>query len=543
LKRLLVVVAASTLSTAAHAGGLYFADRGVRPLARGGAFVAGADDLGAMWYNPAGLADAQGTFLADASFMLFSADFTRRTQSYTSLGVPVVYDYPSVHGDGPPLAIPGLGMAFPVGAEHQWTFGFGAFAPYAPLLRWPETITDPSSGAQSPSPSRYSLVSLEGSLLAVLDLFGAYKFSDEWRVGAGLEMLTGVFQDTVDLGAAPPGLLAAPQDPNYDALSRTRATIFTPSGNLGVTWIPSKIVRFGLSGQLPFWIDAPASVRVRLPNAAVFDNASQVGEDAGVTFRLPAHLRAGVEVRPNPATRVELSYEHQFWSLHDTIDITPHDIQLTGVTALPSPYIIPKISIPRHFQDCDSVHLGGEYRIDLSATTKLDLRLGFAFETSAVPTAYESPLTVDGNKLTFAGGAGLTIDRTRIDAMFAYVYMLDVDVPPDQAAIAVVNPVSGYPPPPGPPNGTVNGGHYSASAPIIGVGIQYTFGSKAPPPRKHEPSPPRHEPPPTEPPPPPKPPPEAAPTDDQSAEPPPPPRHHHHHHHHHHKHKKHTQEE
>src|SRR5205814_4654165 len=49
----------------AHGAGLYFSDRGVRPLARGGAFVAGADDLGAVWYNPAGLADAGTTLFAD----------------------------------------------------------------------------------------------------------------------------------------------------------------------------------------------------------------------------------------------------------------------------------------------------------------------------------------------------------------------------------------------------------------------------------------------------------------------------------------------
>ena len=100
---------------------------------------------------------------------------------------------------------------------------------------------------------------------------------------------------------------------------------------------------------------------------------------------------------------------------HDTIDITPHGIQLNGVTGFPSPYAIPTISIQRHFQDCDSVRLGGEYTIAASASTKVHLRLGFAYETSAVPRAYESPLTVDGNKFTLAGGLGLTIDRTRIE--------------------------------------------------------------------------------------------------------------------------------
>jgi len=91
--------------------------------------------------------------------------------------------------------------------------------------------------------------------------------------------------------------------------------------------------------------------------------------------------------------------------------------------------------------------LGGEYTIAASATAKVHVRLGFAYESSAVPKAYESPLTVDGDKFTFAGGLGLTIDRTRIDATFAYVMMSDVDVDPAQAALAPIQPVSGYPAP------------------------------------------------------------------------------------------------
>ena len=39
----------------ADAGGFYFSDRGVRPMGRAGAFVAGADDLNATYYNPAGI--------------------------------------------------------------------------------------------------------------------------------------------------------------------------------------------------------------------------------------------------------------------------------------------------------------------------------------------------------------------------------------------------------------------------------------------------------------------------------------------------------
>ncbi len=446
----------------------------MRPLARGGAFVAGADDIGAMWYNPAGLADAQGTFMVDASMMLFTASYTQSYQATAAAGNIVTCNLcgPTVNGDVPPIAIPTIGIAFPVGAEKRLTLGGGAYAPYAPLSRFPETVTD-SNGNTVPSPSRYSLVSLEGSALAIVELFAAYKITDELHIGAGLQLLTGVFQSVNDLDANP-GILGAQQDPQYDTLTQTRATIFTPSANLGVTWIPSKYVRVGLAGQLPFWIDAPASVTVRLPNAVEFDNASQVGDSAGVKFRLPAHIRAGVEVRPTENLRAEISYEHQFWSLHDTIDITPHGIQLNGVTGFPTPYAIPPISIQRHFQDSDGVHLGAEYRIDASPTFKVHLRAGFGYESSAVPRAYESPLTIDGDKFTFAGGLGVTIDRTRIDATFAYVMMSDVNVAASEAALYPINPVQGNPAAPGTVS-AMNGGRYTASAPIIGLGLQYAF--------------------------------------------------------------------
>src|SRR5579859_5314136 len=68
---------AALVPSSARAAGLYFSDRGVRPMGRAGAFVAGADDLGAIWYNPAGLADAGTSFLFDASWLKFDISYTR----------------------------------------------------------------------------------------------------------------------------------------------------------------------------------------------------------------------------------------------------------------------------------------------------------------------------------------------------------------------------------------------------------------------------------------------------------------------------------
>ncbi|MEM9195941.1 MAG: aromatic hydrocarbon degradation protein, partial [Myxococcota bacterium] len=50
-----ILVAALSPASTALGGGFYLAPRGTGPLARGGAFVAGANDPHAIWYNPAGI--------------------------------------------------------------------------------------------------------------------------------------------------------------------------------------------------------------------------------------------------------------------------------------------------------------------------------------------------------------------------------------------------------------------------------------------------------------------------------------------------------
>ena len=59
----------------ADAGGLYFTDRGVRAMGRAGAFVAGADDLSAAWYNPAGLVEAGTSVMLDLSYLHHSVTY------------------------------------------------------------------------------------------------------------------------------------------------------------------------------------------------------------------------------------------------------------------------------------------------------------------------------------------------------------------------------------------------------------------------------------------------------------------------------------
>lgn len=459
----------------ARAAGLYFSDRGARPLARGGAFVAGADDLGAIWYNPAGIVDAPSSLLLDATWLHYTSDFARQAQTTSASGTAFVQSFPSVSGSTSVLPVPTIAGSYRFGDRDQFAVALGMYAPMVPVTTYPQTLGH-ADGSTSPAPQRYSLVSLDGSLLVVTGAWFAWKPIEQLRIGAGFQVLVGTFKSTVDFSACPPdNLVCAGEDPRYDAFSQLNVgPIAAPSGDLGATYVPVKQVRIGVSGQLPFVVDAPAKVDVRLPNAVEFDSAYQQGDDARVKFTLPAVVRIGVEVRPLDEAhdlRIELAYVREFWSEQQSITVTPSNIQLYKVQGFPSPFAVSPISIPRGGQDSNSIRLGGEYKLPIDDYA-LQLRAGLAYESSGIQEAYVSPLTIDSSKVTTALGGGLFVGKHwRLDAVYAHVFMSDVTVTPGEAAVPRVNPVQGNPT----QTAAVNGGHYSARADALGVGMQYAF--------------------------------------------------------------------
>ncbi len=370
-------VAVVASSAAASGAGLYFSDRGVRPVGRAGAFVAGADDLGSIWYNPAGLAFAGNAVLADMSWLRFSSSFQRRslvrdpaTGESTVQGTNY---FPEVSGTSPVLPLPTLAISNDLGAGEKWNFAAGVLAPYSALTSYPETDVQ-FNGRSVPPPQRYSLYTLDGSALAILGLWASHKPSDNFAIGAGIQMMVGTFASRLAFSACPPDrLICAQEDPAYDAVTQlTVGPIVAPSGNAGfiakVFSSDTAEVRIGGSAQLPFWINAPASVKLRLPTAAVFRDASVEGDSARVKFKLPAIVRLGIETRlgKQKQTRLELAVFYEAWSMHDQISISPSGdgIKLRNVTGFPDPYTVGELAQARGFRDTFSLHAGVEHKFD-----------------------------------------------------------------------------------------------------------------------------------------------------------------------------------
>lgn len=473
-------MAVLSLAGPSRAAGLYYADRGVRPLGRGGAFIAGADDPGAIAYNPAGLFEAGGQILVDGSWVNFSSDYTRQAlirQVDPNTGeetATYVKTYAPVQGTTPFLPIPTIAAAFRV--HPKWVVGAGVWAPYAALTSYPDAVQGPAG--PEPAPQRYSLLSLDGSALALLGVGVAHEPMEGVRIGATVGMLTGIFRNTIYVsGCVPERFICAPEDPDWDILAELNAgPIFAPTGQIGAIYVPDPKWRFGASFHLPIWVRSGATVRARMPRAAVFETARQDGEDADINFELPWSIKVGVEARLIENLRVELGGTYDRWGMHDTIDVDPDGASIKNLAGFPETYYVPSISLERGFQDSFSVRLGGEYGIPLGAVD-ITARAGISFDSSAIPAERLSVLTMDGPKLTPSLGVSVHVGAFRFDATYAHVFTPEITVDPAQAKVALLTPVKANPP----ENPTyINGGVYNARANIVGLGAVYTFDPAAP---------------------------------------------------------------
>lgn len=470
----LVGLAIVTSVAPAFAGGLFFGERGVRPLGRGGAFVAGADDLGAVAYNPAGVFDAGEQVLFDASWVRLGNDYTRR--AWLEARDPNTGEvvggrervYPTVTGTSAVVPLPTFAVSFRLRPE--LVLAVGAFAPSATLMSYPATL------AGLPSPQRYSLITLEGSALAVVGAWAGWKPSEKWRLGAGLEFLVGKFAATTMFSTCVPDrFLCAQEQPEWDTLTQLSASpIVAPTGTLGAKFVASPKWTLGASFHLPIFVRAPATVKARLPSTPAFDTAIQEGTAASIAFDLPWLGSLGVQYRPIAELALELAVGMQGWSMMDAITVTPKNIQLRNVVGFPDPYRFPEQRIDRSFQNSASLRLGGEYLARVGGL-RLDFRAGASLESSAVPPESLSVLTVDAPKATLSGGIGVHAGRFRCDIVYAHIFMADTDVDPRDARSPLLVPVQANAAP-----HYVNGGHYSMSGDVLGLGLTYKLGPATP---------------------------------------------------------------
>jgi long-chain fatty acid transport protein len=451
----------------AAASGLALAGHGVRAMGRGGALVAGGDDAGGIWQNPAVIAGLPGFQVAlDGTLIFFGAQYTRVDSGGNLL--------PTISFEGPILPIPTFAISRQVGPRRLF-LGLALTAPYSATIVYPRpsyAACDPAAPARCidtahyDAPQRYSIISQNGTTMILLDLVVAYQILPQLSVGLSLQNYFINFTSLSSISSYNGALASGPEDPDFDSLVQTKMlSMFNPSAKLGVLYRPHPMVTIGASYQLPFWVRGGAKINVQLPVSPLYEKASVEGDSAQMRLTLPMCLRTGIEVRPIPALRLELGVDWEQWSAFDAIYVDPQEIFILNIPSIDR-YRVPTLATPLNFRDTLTVRLGAEYHF---SSLPLVLRAGYIFEQGAAEGAAMSVSGLDGNKHLVTAGAGYAIGGYRFDVYFAHSIRSTNVVDWQQSLARQINPIN--------PKGavTVGGGSYAMSYSLVGLGVSKSF--------------------------------------------------------------------
>lgn len=455
-------LAASTLFVphGAHAAGMEYPDNGTIAIGRGGANAANPDDGLAFQYNPAGLAQTlqRGWHLTiDTRWAAQAVKFTSATPGTTA-----------AENSAPPFMAPAGSISY----------GFGPVGPLSDL-----TVALGATGPSAIGKSQYPIDGAQRYAIESTDYFIGYysaAVAASWthgdfsaRLGFTGQLVQGTakFSQAVwsGFGTYDSGANKPTDTKNDSAAIFSGSSSLIPTCVVGLSVSPIRVVDIGVSYRPRIDFDAPGTLDVGLSKTATDIKAQTHGNSANLKLSLAAMLRAGVAWRVTPRVRVELDGVWEQWSALKEIRIATHDINITsGVSAGNTP--LADIVFPHNMEDTLSVRLGGDVTV---VDDRFAVRAGYAYETSAVPTAYVSVDFPNWQRHVASIGASMRLWGAWLDLAYAHHFIQTQHVT-DSQVMSQVSPKLGSMPASVP--SVVGNGTYESALDVFSVSLRIPFG-------------------------------------------------------------------
>jgi long-chain fatty acid transport protein len=343
-------------------------EAGARSSSLASAVVARADDLSAIFYNPAGLVQ-----LPKIQIMCGFTAFIPRVEIVTHLG-PVAT--PNLMQSSVSFA-PHFFASYQVG-ERVW-LGLGLNSPFGLGIQynanWP--------GSANIIRATIQTLNLNPTI--------AVKVTDYLSVGAGLDIM----YLALNLKRVLPLPLLGPQA--FDLQGGSWGLGF----NLGLLLKPLDYLSVGVSYR--------SQVRQQVNGEARFRPLNTFDGDASGSIILPDMVFAGIMVQPLKQLSVEGGIIWTHWDLFKRLDI-----KLSNALGT--------LSEPKEWHDTWRGQLGVEYK----AFTWLDLRAGYAFENEPMPDRFADYLVPSTDRRhNFSCGTGFHWRAMTLDLAYTMVLMMD----------------------------------------------------------------------------------------------------------------------
>lgn len=350
---------------------------GARAIGLGGAFTAVADDPTAVWYNPSGIA------LSADNVVYIGGEIVFTQRSYTP-GDNTAIGGAQRAADGhthaitentSPTVIPVIGAStrfgFGKSAPTRFAFAIGAYDAYGGSISYKPSDFTHDGTLDGLSKTQI----LDYELVPTL----AYQVTDVLSVGAGLRIGINTFNVTTN-------------DPTKRVFATLNGSGVGIGANLGVMLKPHRMVQIGAVYRTPLSVALSGSGDV-----TISDNTKP--QDFGLHVTWPQSAGLGVSVTPHPRILASAQVDWTGWSSVQSLDLT-----LGGA---PQPKAM-------RYQDTYAIHVG----VQGAVTRFMLLRLGWSWDSNAIPDLTLRRENIDSDKSTLAFGLGFHFWKIFLDAAF-----------------------------------------------------------------------------------------------------------------------------
>lgn len=373
-----------------YSSGFYLYNQDIKAQAQASAFTAQADNPSAIYYNPAGMSQLDGTQASiNGRFVRLETEYENTLGSTEDLQaewavVPAAYITSDL-------------------ATEKWTFGLGVFAPFGLSTSWSDTgllryvATDTS----------FSMVDVNPSV--------SYQLLEELSLGLGIDYYN-VYSYKSELKQS---FVVSDADVEMDVDSDGWGF------NLGALWKPHPKHSFGLAYRSRVDLEFSGDLKYEnIPPGLGFP--STITYNVTTDLTLPSIVSGGYAFRPIDKLKLEFDVYWVEWSTIDRADIVNDDTgQLLSSTEA-------------NWDDTWVFALGGEYYLK----DNLALRAGYFFMENAIPESTFNPSVPDSDLHGINIGLGYTIDRFTIDLAYTLGIYEERDID-NNAGAAVATTVDG----------------------------------------------------------------------------------------------------
>lgn len=341
------------------------ADQGAAATAQGNAFIAQADDASAIYYNPAGLTQLQGSDIINGGDLVFPDEKLKGAGSGAEMNTMSLT--PHLYG-ATDFGIP----------KSPWRFGLGVNVLFGNQAAYSQN-----------GPFRYSVTSADLQVVNIQPTV-AFKFNDHFSLGAGLN----VYDAYTGLNSHVPNPIPDGADGHFHfdgngvAVGATAGLLWkiTPQHSLGVVY------------RSPFTVNFHGDADVNIPGVIKQQNAAQA------SLPMPQTVGAGYAFRPIPKLKLEADVEWTDWQPLKQLVLHAPGSQADGETI--------------HFDWMASLmyEFGAQYTLN----EHWKLRAGYIFSEDSVPNSTFGPSVPDADRHVFSVGFGYTAGRLTLNALYQY---------------------------------------------------------------------------------------------------------------------------